>query len=560
MAKIRQFGSVLHTGGSSDGEERVVESVRQHVRDDDRAVGQNDDCEVVEDEAEAGFENEVDENGIGVEEEIVGDLRDQFRDVVQDEVDNYDGDSGDDIWNDDTIPDPLSSDDDEEELERREEVANTQGCEELLYLGKMYGCASDFKVALLRYSLRTRYDIKLYKSCARQLGAKCSDVESKCPWRIYCSYERRRHKMQIKVYVNEHTCLRSGYSKMLKTSSIAMLFEERLRLNPKLTRTEMADEIKREYNLIVTEEQCGKAKSKLYRQRKASHEAHFSRIWDYQAEILRTNPYSTMEIETVPGPVLQSKQRFNRLYMCFAAQRETWIDTCRPIIGLDGAFLKWDIKGQLLAAIGRDGDNRIFPIAWAVVEVENNINWEWFVKHLKEDLGLQDGARFTIISDKQKGLVNAVKNELPEADHRMCARHILSNWKRDSKDPELELMFWIIAHCYTKGEYEDALEALKKYNKGAHDTLVLQNPPTWSRAFFRQGSCCNDNLNNHCESFNKTIREARKKPLLDMLEDIRRQCMVRNAKRAIIASRLKTKFTKRAHTEIELAKEKAKDC
>ena len=130
MAKIRQFGSVLHTGGSSDGEERVVESVRQHVRDDDRAVGQNDDCEVVEDEAEAGFENEVDENGIGVEEEIVGDLRDQFGDVVQDEVDNYDGDSGDDIWNDDTIPDPLSSDDDEEELERREEVANTQGCEE----------------------------------------------------------------------------------------------------------------------------------------------------------------------------------------------------------------------------------------------------------------------------------------------------------------------------------------------------------------------------------------------------------------------------------------------
>lgn len=89
-------------------------------------------------------------------------------------MDNYDGDSGDDIWNDDTIPDPLSSDDDEEEFERREEVANSQGCEELLYLGKMYGCASDFKVALLRYSLRTRYDIKLYKSCARQLGAKCS--------------------------------------------------------------------------------------------------------------------------------------------------------------------------------------------------------------------------------------------------------------------------------------------------------------------------------------------------------------------------------------------------
>jgi len=41
MAKIRQFGSVRHTGGSGDGEERVVESIRQHVRDnDDRECAQ----------------------------------------------------------------------------------------------------------------------------------------------------------------------------------------------------------------------------------------------------------------------------------------------------------------------------------------------------------------------------------------------------------------------------------------------------------------------------------------------------------------------------------------
>ena len=155
-----------------------------------------------------------------------------------------------------------------------------------------------------------------------------------------------------------------------------------------------------------------------------------------------------------------------------------------------------------------------------------------------------------------QGLVNVVKNELPKVEHRMCARHILSNWKRDSKDPELERMFWIIARCYTKREYEDSLKVLKKYNKSAHNTFVLQNSPTWSRVFFRLGSCCNDNLNNLCESFNKAIREARKKPLLDMLEDIRRQCMVSNAKVAIVSGRLKTKFTKKVHSEIKLTKEK----
>lgn len=81
-----------------------------------------------------------------------------------------------------------------------------------------------------------------------------------------------------------------------------------------------------------------------------------------------------MDIETIPGPTVGSKQRFFRLYVCFHAQNETWKTTCRRIIGLDGAFLKWDIKGHLLAAVGRDGDNRIVPIALAVVEVENDTN------------------------------------------------------------------------------------------------------------------------------------------------------------------------------------------
>lgn len=156
--------------------------------------------------------------------------------------------------------------------------------------------------------------------------------------------------------------------------------------------------------------------------------------------------------------------------------------------------------------------------------------------------------------------MNAVKNELPEAEHRMCSRHILANWKRDNKDPELERLFWKIAGSYTLGDYQEHMDTLKKYCSGAFNSLQKTNPNTWSRAFFRLGSDCNDNLNNLSESFNKTIREARKKPLLEMLEDIRRQCMVRNAKRAISASHSKTKFTKKVHLEVEKTKEKAKDC
>ena len=388
--RTEEVETVAEADGGNDGGEE----------DGGEADGE-DDCEAIVDDDEDQLEEEEEVNGITVEEVDCPDLAVHFGDVAREPEEESDADSGDDIWDEDIIPDPLSFDDDEEAVIHKETRANTVDSEELLFLGKTFNCAADFKVALLRYSLRTRYDIKLYKSSAKRLGAKCSDKETECPWRVYCSYERRKHKMQIKVYINEHICLRSGYSKMLKRSSIASIFEERLRINPKFTKKEMADEIKREFNLIVTEEQCAKAKSKLYRERKDGHETHFSRIWDYQAEVMRTNPESKVVIETIPGATPTSKQRFDRMYVCFTSQRETWIESCRPIIGLDGAFLKWDIKGQLLAAVGRDGDNRIVPIAWAVVEIENNINWEWFVKLLKADLGLENGGRITIISDKQ---------------------------------------------------------------------------------------------------------------------------------------------------------------
>ncbi|CAN1167851.1 hypothetical protein LINPERHAP2_LOCUS27483 [Linum perenne] len=44
---------------------------------------------------------------------------------------------------------------------------------------------------------------------------------------------------------------------------------------------------------------------------------------------------------------------------------------CRKLFALDGCFLKGEVKGMILTAVGKDGNNQMFPIAWAVVEGEN---------------------------------------------------------------------------------------------------------------------------------------------------------------------------------------------
>ena len=94
--------------------------------------------------------------------------------------------------------------------------------------------------------------------------------------------------------------------------------------------------------------------------------------------------------------------RFKRLYICFDSLAHGFLVGCRPVIGLDGCFLKTEIKGQLLSAVGRDGNNQMFPIAWAVVEGENQDSWTWFLKMMMQDLGIFDGLGWTVISDQQK--------------------------------------------------------------------------------------------------------------------------------------------------------------
>lgn len=114
----------------------------------------NDDtilCCDEEDDCEAVCEDNHTEESLGVEEETVTNLKERIGNIPEDNLtDNSDGaDSGDDVWNDDVIPDTLSSSDDDDFDERR--LHNPCGGDQVLWLGQTISAAVDFKYALLTY-------------------------------------------------------------------------------------------------------------------------------------------------------------------------------------------------------------------------------------------------------------------------------------------------------------------------------------------------------------------------------------------------------------------------
>lgn len=167
--------------------------------------------------------------------------------------------------------------------------------------------------------------------------------------------------------------------------------------------------------------------------------------------------------------------------------KEGWKNGCRCILHLDGTFMKGKIKGEVLIAVGRDVNNTIFPVAWAVVSVENKPNWEWFMTLLQEDLDLGLGNGLTLVSDQQKGLIAAKESVLPYCEHRMCARHIWTNLykKHGDKTGLLHIAFLKMAKVYNERVFEQRVDDFKILNHEAYEDLMRWSACHWSRYILR---------------------------------------------------------------------------
>nr|KAJ0207775.1 hypothetical protein LSAT_V11C500254240 [Lactuca sativa] len=181
-----------------------------------------------------------------------------------------------------------------------------------------------------------------------------------------------------------------------------------------------------------------------------------------------------------------------------AAIKDGWIGGYRRFIGLDG----WEQPG--------------IPNTCVVINVKIEDNWEWFIKLLVGDLGLEFGEGIKIIYDQRK----AVKEKFPLVEHRQCARHVYVNFKKVYNGIYYNRHFWAASMSTTKSYFPETVEELKEMNVIAYEHLMARNPESWSRAFYKEGRACDAVENGISKSFNSVILEEKTKPLLTMLEEL----------------------------------------
>uniref|UniRef100_A0A2N9ETW0 SWIM-type domain-containing protein n=1 Tax=Fagus sylvatica TaxID=28930 RepID=A0A2N9ETW0_FAGSY len=423
--------------------------------------------------------------------------------------------------------------------------------------GMKFADVYQFREAVREYNLKIGKDLSFVKNDKDKVIIVCKDEH--CNYRVYGSQVRDEMTFQIKTYNPNHTCTRAYKNSAMNSKWISKRYMETFRHDIKKPTLALQQEIKSKWNAEVSRMQVYRARRRAAENIQGSHKEQYKKIWDYCETLKETNVGTTTLLD-VERPCLDVAATFQRLYVCLAATKTGFKEGCRPLIGLDGCFLKGSYKGHLLSAVSRDANDNMYPICVAVVESECKASWSWFLSTLLKDLGEVAGG-WTFISDRQKGLTESFKDVCPDMDHRACVRHIYANF-RDSghRGKALKDKLWGAASAYTEFEFDAHMAELKKLSPPAYEYLSKIPVATWSRSKFTKNPKSDLIVNNLSECFNSYILDARDKPILTMLDTIRRKLMRRfQVNRASIA-KMSGKLCPKIQVKVEKAGVKASEC
>ncbi|WOG99912.1 hypothetical protein DCAR_0519268 [Daucus carota subsp. sativus] len=244
----------------------------------------------------------------------------------------------------------------------------------------------------------------------------------------------------------------------------------------------------------------------------------YSKLSRFFSALMHYNPGTVTLIE---ADVLNHNTSVcKRVGWAFKPMIDGW-QHARPVISIDGTFLKGRYNEKLLIAMGFDSNNQQYPLAYALVNEETTINWSWFLYHLRIYV-CQNRKGTCIISDHHAGIIEAMKMEQSGFTgdmglHRFCFLHVRSNFSSYFPGFHLKMLCWLAGNTSQLRKFEAAMNKIKELNPDAEKWLRNIPLEMWTMSQdggYRYGQA----TTNMIESFNGLLRSARFLPVTSMIK------------------------------------------
>ena len=204
---------------------------------------------------------------------------------------------------------------------------------------------------MCKFSIEVGFQFKYLKNDKQRVTAVCAfRDENGCQWRIHASNELVNGFFYIRKFEKQHKCgyvVRKSKHPRVNSKLVGELMEEKIRREPLFKPGKVVGDIKQRYGLDIAYHHAWLGVENARRCIYGDHSQSFDKLGWYVEETLRVNPGSHLVLD-----VDQTSRRFRRCFISFAACIKGF-NYIRPLIFLDGTFLKGRHRGAILGATGK---------------------------------------------------------------------------------------------------------------------------------------------------------------------------------------------------------------
>ncbi|XP_062118306.1 uncharacterized protein LOC133831921 [Humulus lupulus] len=226
-------------------------------------------------------------------------------------------------------------------------------------------------------------------------------------------------------------------------------------IKTKYTAADIVRDLKHDHEVQVKYSKAWRSREKAIEKGRGKAAESYAELPSYLYMLHHTNIGSYIELKA------DEDGKFLYVFVALTASIKGW-NYCVPVVIVDGTFLKSAYGGTLLVAATQDAEGRIFPLAFCVVDSENDDSWEWFFENFKKAYGVREC--MSIVSDRHESIIKATNTVYPKVPHGACTFHLLKNmeskFKKNSK--KFKDTFFAAANAYTAKKFEYHMRELDR--------------------------------------------------------------------------------------------------
>ncbi|XP_075079876.1 uncharacterized protein LOC142165159 [Nicotiana tabacum] len=227
--------------------------------------------------------------------------------------------------------------------------------------------------------------------------------------------------------------------------------------------------------------------------------------------------------KTYPGYVVKLKKTddnyFLYVFVAICTSISGW-KYCRPVVVVDGTFLKSAYREIILTTSTIDAAGTILPFAYVVVDSENDASWKLFFEQFKHAYG--ERPNMCVVSDRKESILKETSIVYPVMPHYSCMWHIWTNIRAKFKKGHLKLseLYFVTARSYTLDEFNEMMSKIEEIDPRVKAYLYDIGYPRWSQVHPTVNRTWTM-TSNIAESLNVVTKYARELPIVELLEYMR---------------------------------------